>query len=325
MNMRSSAARLALVVGLAATLTGCGIVNRARAMKAFKDGNKDYAISDYRAAVQKYEEAQHPKHQYGRGCLSDQLLGQWFATVAGLGYVLPKERVRQALASIFSHNFLPGFRRLANPQRIYALGDEKGLLLCSWPKGGRPAIPFVYSDEVWTGIEYQVAAHLMYEGLVDEGLAVVKGARDRYDGLRRNPWNELECGNHYARAMASWSLVLALSGYRYSAQEKSLRLAPLVRPNNFKCFYSTGSSWGVLSQNVTKEGRTALIDVLYGRLELADFVLRAPSAGAVQVSRTKTRQSVPAAMKVEDGELHVRLDHPVTIEAGDRLRVRLGA
>jgi hypothetical protein len=183
----------------------------------------------------------------------------------------------------------------------------------------------VYSDEVWTGIEYQVAAHLIYEGMIDEGLAIVKAVRDRYDGLRRNPWNELECGNHYARAMSSWSLVLALAGYRYSAQQRSLRLAPLIRANNFKCFYSTGSSWGVLSQNVTKAGRTAMVEVLFGRLELADFVLKAPSGGPVQVTKTKSRNAVPSAAKLQDGELHVKLDPPVTLEAGDRLRVRLGA
>ncbi len=274
--------------------------------------------------IQKYDESQHTKYQYGRGCLSDQLLGQWFAAVVDLGHVLPRERVRRTLASIYRYNFQTGFRGFANPQRIYALGDEKGLLLCSWPKGGRPSIPFVYSDEVWTGIEYQVAAHLLYEGFVDEGLALVKAARDRYDGLRRNPWNEIECGNHYARAMASWSLVLALSGYRYSAQERSLRLAPLINTNRFRCFFSTGSSWGVLSQQAAKAERTAQVEVLYGKLELADFILKAAGDAPVRATIGKTPRSVPATLRAENGELHVRLDPPVTLAAGDRLRVRLG-
>jgi uncharacterized protein (DUF608 family) len=299
----------------------------ARYEELFRGGSArlDSTCWDGDFYVQKYDETRHTKYQYGRGCLSDQLLGQWFATVAGLGYVLPRERVRRTLASIYRHNFRSGFQPFANPQRIYALGDEKGLLLCSWPKGGRPAIPFVYSDEVWTGIEYQVAAHLIYEGFLDEGLAIVKAARDRYDGVRRNPWNEIECGNHYARAMASWSLVLALAGYRYSAQDRSLRLAPLVRAGDFKCFYSTGGSWGVLSQNATKTGRTAIVEVLYGKLELADFILRHAGSGPVRATAGKTPRSVPATIQAEDGELHVRLDPPVTLEAGDRLRVRLGA
>ncbi len=270
--------------------------------------------------IQKYDATAHPKYQYGAGCLSDQLLGQWFANVVGLGDLLPKQHVRRALQSIYRYNFQADFRRFANPQRLYALGDEKGLLLCSWPKGGRPAIPFPYSDEVWTGIEYHVAAHLIYEGMVDEGLAIVKAARDRYDGLRRNPWNEIECGNHYARAMSSWSLVLALSGFHYSAPERTLRFAPQVRENNFKCFYSTGTSWGVLSQSATKAGRSAAIEVLHGRLDLADFVLKAP-AGAVQA--TKAGNPLGVSARLEKGELHVRFDPPVTVETGDRLSVRV--
>jgi uncharacterized protein (DUF608 family) len=268
--------------------------------------------------LQKYDEAKHTKYQYGKGCLSDQLLGQWFATVVGLGHVLPAERVRQTLRSIYRHNFKSGFASFANPQRIYALGDEKGLLLCSWPKGGRPAIPFVYSDEVWTGIEYQVAAHLIYEGMVDEGLAIVKGVRDRYDGFRRNPWNEIECGNHYARAMASWSLVLALSGCRYSAPERRLRFAPLVNKSRFRCFYSTGSSWGVFSRTAGNAG----VEVLYGRLELAELVV--PAVGGARATVTRGTKATKASTEMAGGEMRVKLDPPVVLEAGDQLRVRNG-
>ena len=266
--------------------------------------------------IQKYDASRHQKYQYGPGCLSDQLLGQWFAAVVELGYVLPPERVRKTLASIFRHNFQTDFRRFANPQRLYALFDEKGLLLCSWPKGGRPAIPFPYSDEVWTGIEYQVAAHMIYEGMLDEGLAIVKAARERYDGLRRNPWNEIECGNHYARAMASWSLLPALSGSHYSAPQKRLHLAPKVNAQDFRCFYSTGGSWGVLSQQVAKGMRTARIEVAYGKLELADFVVegRAKSARV-----TRNQGAVPVSVSAEDGRLHIRFDPPVQLAAGDKL------
>ena len=90
-----------------------------------------------------------------------------------------------------------------------------GLLICTWPKGGRPEYPFVYSHEVWPGIEYHVAAHLIFEGHIEAGLTIVKALRERHDGVRRNPWNEVECGYHYARSMASWGLILALSGFSY--------------------------------------------------------------------------------------------------------------
>ncbi|HYM10578.1 MAG TPA: GH116 family glycosyl hydrolase, partial [Bryobacterales bacterium] len=309
---------------MATALGDAEAAGRYHAIYERGSANLDQTCWDGDFYIQKSDPA-HPKYQYGPGCLSDQLLGQWFASVVGLGHVLPKEHVHRALDSIYRHNFQTDFRRFANPQRLHALGDDKGLLVCSWPKGGRPEIAFPYSDEVWTGSEYQAAAHMIYEGLVDEGLAVVKAARDRYDGVQRNPWNEVECGNHYARAMSSWSLVLALSGYRYSAPERSLRLAPQVNAGDFRCFYSTGTSWGVLSQKTTSSERTASIEVLYGRQEVADLILQAPSTGPVELSRVKNEPAVTASSRVENGELHVKLSPPVTIEAGDLLRIRIPA
>ncbi|MFC0680060.1 GH116 family glycosyl-hydrolase [Lysobacter korlensis] len=183
------------------------------------------------------------RYQYGTGVLSDQLLGQFLAHVVGLGHVLPRDHVRSAIRAVFQHNFRTSLADHHSVQRTYALNDEAGLLLCSWPRGGRPRIPFVYSDEVWTGIEYQVASHLIYEGLVDEGLTIVRAVRDRHDGHNRNPWNEVECGNHYARSLASWGLLLALSGFRYDAVSRQLEFAP-AQPGPFSCFFSTGSAWG---------------------------------------------------------------------------------
>ena len=185
-----------------------------------------------------------PKYQYGEGCLSDQLLGQYLAHVAGLGYILDKEHVDKAMGSTFKYNFLKDQSSFSNVQRVYALNEEAGLLLCSWPKGKRPALPFVYSDEVWTGIEYQVAASLIYSGLIDEGLSVVKAARDRYQGFNRNPWDELECGHHYARAMASWALLLALSGFQYDGASGFIAFSPRINKDHFFTFWSSGSGWG---------------------------------------------------------------------------------
>ena len=190
-----------------------------------------------------------PRYQYGPGCLSDQLLGQWFSHVAGLGYVLPEERVRSTMAAVVRHNWRESLDNHESCQRTYALNDEAGLLLCSWPRGGRPAYPFPYADEVWTGIEYQVAAHCIYEGLVAEGLRIVEGVRERHDGARRNPWDEFECGHHYARAMASWSVLLALTGCRWSAVEGALSFAPkeeAMTDGVFRSFFACGSGWGVV-------------------------------------------------------------------------------
>jgi len=209
------------------------------------------------------------KYQYGKGCLADQLLGQLQAHVAGLGYILPEEHVKKAIKSVFDFNFLTDFYEHTCAQRTYALNDEKGLILCSWPHGGRPKFPFVYSDEVWTGIEYQVAAHLIYEGFVDEGLTVIKAVRDRHDGIRRNPWNEVECGNHYARSMSSWAAVIALSGYKYDLVKGELEFNPAINQDDFSCFFSCGKAWGIYSQKLnTSTGKyDAYVKVLYGSLE----------------------------------------------------------
>ena len=231
--------------------------------------------------IQKIDDVDEYRYQYGTGCLADQLLGQMLAHVAGLGYVLPEEHVKQAVQSIFDCNFKTGFSDYHSVQRTYILNDEKGLLLCSWPHGGRPKLPFVYSDEVWTGIEYQVAAHLIYEGLVDEGLTIVKAVRERHDGYRRNPWNEVECGHHYARAMASWAVLTALSGFSYdltgdgesgstaghARRGKSagtIGFDPKINTHNFSTFFSTGRCWGIYTQRQNRQGIERNLEILYG-------------------------------------------------------------
>lgn len=213
--------------------------------------------------VQKYDPADAPKYQYGEGCLADQVIGQWFAHLAGLGYLLSPVQIKSAIKAVFECNWRTDFWEHANPQRIYALNDEQGLLLCTWPKGGRPALPFVYSDEVWCGIEYQVAAHLIYEGFVEQGLAIVRGVRARHDGARRNPWNEFECGSHYARSLASWSLVTALSGAQYGPGW--LSFAPRVeREGGVACFWSVDGAWGLYRQGP----QGVRLEVAYGELRL---------------------------------------------------------
>jgi len=239
--------------------------------EAFRKGSKrmDEMLWGGEYYIQQIDDVNKYRYQYGIGCLSDQILGQFLAHVAGLGYILPEEHVKKAVHSIFRYNFRNSFKKHHSVQRTYALNDEKGLLLCSWPNGGRPKLPFVYSDEVWTGIEYQVAAHLIYEGFVEEGLTIVKAVRERHDGYRRNPWNEVECGHHYARSMASWAVLTALSGFRYDMVKGTMSFSPAVSKEDFRTFWSTGKAWGIYSQHIdpaTGEKKWN-IEVLYGSLE----------------------------------------------------------
>ena len=224
--------------------------------------------------IQKIDDIDNLRYQYGVGCLSDQLLGQSLAHVVGLGYILPKEHVKKAVKSIFDRNFKTNFKNHTNLQRVYALNDEKGLVLCTWNEGEKPRFPFVYSDEVWTGIEYQVAANLIYEGFIDEALEIVKAARDRHDGYARNPYNEEECGNHYARSLASWSLLTALSGFRFDMTRSAVGFDPKINADDFKTFWSTGKAWGIYTQK--KDDITGVMDkkieILYGEgVVLQDF------------------------------------------------------
>ncbi len=226
---------------------------RCRAAYEQGSANLDAMLWNGGYYIQKVDDVNARKYQHGEGCLSDQLLGQLHAEILGLGKLLPAEHIRGALKAIFDHNFKRDFSQHANCQRVYTLNDEAGLLLCSWPDGGRPSLPFPYADEVWTGIEYQVAAHLIYEGWVDEGIALVDAVRARHDGVRRNPWNEVECGNHYARSMSSWALLLALTGMRADIAKDELSFAPvsevLSKGETFKTFWSNGCAWGVYQQS----------------------------------------------------------------------------
>ncbi len=189
-----------------------------------------------------------PKYQYGNGCLTDGVLGAWHAQLYGLPAALAPSRTRRHLGAVFKHNFRRSLQGHANPQRPgYALNDEPGTLLCSWPQGGKPQILSVYSDEVWTGIEYQAASHMILAGLVDEGLSVVRTARLRYDGRVRNPWNEYECGSYYARAQASYALLQALSGVRYSKATRTLEIEPRTGRRAGRFFFAADGAWGTVA------------------------------------------------------------------------------
>jgi non-lysosomal glucosylceramidase len=207
------------------------------------------------------------RYQYGEGVLSDQLLGQFHAYLGGLGDLLPREHLRSALVAIVRHNLREDLTTHESTQRVYALNDEGGLLLASWPRGGRPVIPFVYSDEVWTGVEHQVATTLAFAGLRDEALHVERVLRARYDGGARSPWNEIECGNHYARSLASWGLLLAFSGAQWDGATRELSFDPA---SDGTFLFTTGDGWGTAA--IT--GDEIALTLLGGRLDLDRLVLR---------------------------------------------------
>jgi uncharacterized protein (DUF608 family) len=208
-----------------------------------------------------------PNYQYGNGCLSDGVLGFWIARMCGLDEIIDPRLVKSHLASVFKFNFHEDLSDHANPQRPgFALGSEGGLILCSWPKEDQPTIPFPYCHEVWTGFEYQVASHLIMEGMVDKGLLIVRTCRQRYDGRYRNPFDEYECGHWYARAMSSYGLLQGLTGVRYDAVDKTLFLNSSVG-KEFQVFLSTETGFGLAGM---KEGKPFL-EVKWGDIPVDHF------------------------------------------------------
>jgi uncharacterized protein (DUF608 family) len=209
-----------------------------------------------------------PKYQYGTGCLSDGILGAWISRMCGLGDPVDAAKIKSHLNAVYTYNFRKTLREHANPQRpTYAIGEEGGLLLCSWPKGGKLSLPFVYSNEVWTGIEYQVASHLILMGEVEKGLDIVRACRNRYDGRVRNPFNEYECGHWYARALSSYGLLEALTGVRYDAVDKTLYVDSKI--GDFTSFLSTASGFGT----VTLRNGKASLDVVYGNIPVKKTIV----------------------------------------------------
>lgn len=209
-----------------------------------------------------------PDYQLGKGCLVDQLVGQYTAHVCGLGYLVDREHVRKTLQSILKYNYRENLYGHFNCMRSFALGDESILLMASYPKE-RPSNPFPYFTEVMTGFEYAAAVGMLYEGQTKEGLTCIENIRNRYDGRKRSPFDEAECGHHYARAMASWAAVLALTGFHYSGVERSMTLVA----EEGRQFWSNGYAWGTYSIDRAGRRMNVSLSVLHGNLTLARFNL----------------------------------------------------
>ncbi len=253
-------------------------------------------VDDKSSEMQQLLKREGPKYQYGSGCLSDGVIGAWMAAIYGIDIPLAQKNIHSTLQSIFRNNFKTDLSQHANAQRPgYAMGHEPGLLLCTWPRGDKPTLPFVYSDEVWTGIEYEIASYLIHEGFVEEGLTIVKALRGRYDGRTRNPWNEYECGNWYARAMSSFALVGALSGFRYSAVDHSLFLSPKLKVRPFVSFFSTASGFGTIAL----DGHNVSVNMIEGELAI-EKLLFTDSDGSTRTIGWKTtaRPNAPATKSV---------------------------
>lgn len=264
------------------------------------------------------------------GCEIDQVFAQSWAWQVGLGRILDPQHVQTALRSLWRYNFTPDvgpYRKANTPGRWYAMPGEGGLLMCTWPRGTAMRVSQgfdFYFNECMNGFEYQVAWHMIAEGMVEEGLVIARTVHDRYHAARRNPWNEVECGDHYARSMASHGVFLAACGYEYHGPHGHLGFAPRIAPENFRAAFTAAEGWGTFAQKAQTAGQTESIAVKWGRVKLRTlaFGLCMPGVPA-QVSVTHAGNPVPASLHVADGRAEIALDSPVTVEAGQSLEVTL--
>jgi hypothetical protein len=222
------------------------------------------------------DETSEIKYQIGEGCSIDQLVGQWHANLMGLGDIFDSDKTKIALKTLYDLNYKKSMRNHANPCRSYSVNDEAGIVICEWEDADKkPSIPVPYSEETMNGFEYAAACHMIQMGLLNEGESIVRAVRDRYDGFKRNPWAEIECGNNYARSMASYALILTYSGFTYNMVENMIGFEPINPKDVYSTFWSVGEGWGTF--DITNQDAT--LNLLYGTLQLKQFKL--PSSIAV--------------------------------------------
>jgi uncharacterized protein (DUF608 family) len=280
------------------------------ALEPFDEGRKAGVLRESFMEAYWSEEYHEIKYQIGDGCLTDQILGQWHADLAGLGDLLDRDNVKSALKSIFEENFRPSLRDHFNPCRVYAYENEAGLLICTWPKGStKPAVPAPYAEEVWTGLEYMLASHLIARGLVDEGLTIVRAARSRHDGSQRNPWNDIECGSYYARSLSSYGLVNAYIGLSFDQRRGEIGFRP-AHSGDATYFWSAGRGWGEFSWRAG----VATLSVKGGELEIS----------ALALPTWPGRATVDGKAVVREGDA-IRLGGRRKLLSGERLVVEVEA
>lgn len=226
---------------------------------------KDKSVTDAFQASDRYwnEEVGEIKYQVGKGCGIDGVLGQFYASLYGIGDILEPEKVKSHLLTVYKRNFIQRMRDVFNPWRNFTLNDESGVMMCTWDKENLPAIPLSYNTETMNGFEWTYAAHLTLIGLTDKATEIANAIRNRYDGEKRNPWNEIECGHNYARSMAAYGVIVAWSGFHFDMPRKEIGFAPKTE-GDFTTFWSIGTAWGTFS--VSKDG--CRLDVVSGELPI---------------------------------------------------------
>ena len=267
----------------------------------------------------------------GTGCEIDQVMGQSWAFQVGLPRIFPENETRSALRSLWRYNFSPDvgpYREVYKPGRWFAMPGEAGLLMCTFPrtdwdyenaKGQGPEWASGYFNECMVGFEYQVAGHMIWEGMVQQGLSVFRAVHDRYHPSKRNPWNEIECGDHYARSMASYGVYLAACGFEYHGPKMHIGFAPRLSPEDFKSAFTCAEGWGAYSQKVAPNSFHAEIQVNWGKLSVKTIALEMEQGASLRV--TSGDRILPSEIQRDGKRVLISLNDSAVISVGQKLTI----
>ena len=270
------------------------------------------------------EGTEDPQYQVGKGCLIDQLLGQYLAHVTNLGPLVSPANVQTTLRSIYAYNYKRTLVDHDNVERTFALNNEAAMVICDYGKAPRPRIPFPYFAEVMTGFEHATAALMIYSGMVEEGVECIHNVRARYDGEKRSPWDEAECGHHYARAMASWTSFVAISGFQFDGAQASVVAIPRSAHKNFNSFWSTANGLGNICLPSDRRRGHSLYDSSAGRHAalplLRDFRIR------IFPRTVRNNGSIVAhSIEKKNGTSVFHFESPLQLDEGHTLQIELKA
>jgi hypothetical protein len=291
---------------------------------------------------QYYVQIEDPKHLdkigVGAGCYIDQVFGQTWAHWVGLGRLFSRDHQLSALRALWKYNFVPDvgpFREKFVPGRWYATAGDAGLIMCSWPEGGKnPAFKnhwqYGYFNECMTGFEYQAAAHMIWEGddqpeLLRNGLAVARAIHDRYNAALRNPYNEIECSDHYSRAMASYGVFQAVCGFHCHGPRAYLEFAPRLSRDRFRAAFTSAAGWGTLSQEREEGLQTNSVAVKHGQLRLNTLQVTLASTNMPAVKVAVDDVPIAATAELEGRSARIRFSEEVVLQEGQTLVVKLEA
>lgn len=270
--------------------------------------------------IQEVDLEQYSEQNWATGLHSDHLLGQWWADSLQLPPTLDRHNLKKAIGSIFKYNFRETLEGVPEPERWFGTKTDAGLINCTWPHEGRPEVPTRYSDEVWTGLEYEVAALLIASGQAEEALTLLRAVRARYDGHRMNPWNDIECGDHYVRAMSSWSLLLTATDFGWDAHLGELTLGNRLGEASIRAPFFAAPAWGQFDHTYADGVTTVNVKPAHGTLALSRLVLEIVNA-TTRVEATVNGQPIEVHLAANDRGTALEFGVPVEISAADELEV----